>query len=386
VLFALAFKTSLLIFHLTISSEHQLSKYDDANYTPEQSRIRRGQHLQATINEIGTSRFGLGVEFIILLTYVAKLLLLTGYTLLIFTLDGFTSVILKHLVLSLDSYVFTAMLSPGSRFRVTVTLVSRLLLFRSRRFQQRFNHILGGSRVNNEERLNGQPLLATANRLPDQWTAWDSHASAADSITWMIAKAADTEAIASFVTAVVWHSGIQTTPMIALYDLLFRCFDRRSGHPVLIPAHRDKAYICAKALFHVAIQRKCFGNDSDGMAFGSISGRHSIVGYQGDPELASVLGVIDIIFQPNNPQPVPWGTFTFTAAHHAWMGHILLYYAWDSTRTQITFPREIVEFVDHSLQLETPPPAPIIVDCILIIGLFLGIQLDLDDLSVPDKR
>jgi len=387
---------SYLVWRLTISSEGQLSKYIEADDTPVQDHIHRAQHLQAKINTISTSRLNLDVESTILLTDVAQFLLLPGYTLLVFTLDGVPGIILKILVLSLVSYLLTSMFSRGSQFWVTVTLISHLSLLHIRllgKFQQWFNRILARSRVHDEERLNGQLLLATANQPPDQWTIQDRHTSAADSIIWTIGKLVDVEVIAGFVLEVVWHDHIKTTPMMALYHTLLGCFDRWSGHLVLIPAHRDKAYICAKALLHVAVQRKCLGIHSDEVVFQDISGSHLIMGYQleGDPELASVLVLIDIIFQPDNAQPGdaqpgPWDTFTFTTAHHAWTGHILLYRAWSAHRKQTPFPSDVMGFVDSSLRLKDLPLAPIVADCIIMICLFLGIDIDLEDLSAIDKR
>ena len=375
-LFILAFFTSYLIWLLTISGEDQLSKYAEANNSPGhpgQDCVHCGQHCQAMINGISTSNLRLDVELIVLLTYIAQiLLLLPGYALLVFTLDGFAGVILKCLVLCLVSCMFTVTFTPGSHFWVTITLVSHLSHLHSKLPEQFW------------QCLNGQLPFLTLNQPPNQWTTHDSHVSAANSIIWMIVRLADMEVIANFVMEVVWHDGIQTTPVVTLYDtLVFECFDHQSGHPVLIPVHRDKAYVCAKALLHIATQRKCLSIHSDDMVFTSISERHSIIGYQGDPELASVLGFIDTIFQPGNAQPVPWATFTFTIIHHAWISHILLYHAW-GTRTQTSFSRDVMGFVDHSLRLETPPS--IVADCILAISLFLGNDIDLDDLSVFDKR
>jgi len=68
------------------------------------------------------------------------------------------------------------------------------------------------------------------------------------------------------------------------------------------------------------------------------------------------------------------------------MGHILLYRAWDVLKKGGPLPDDIKEFVLHSLRLEPPPPAPIVADCLLIIGLVLGIKLHIDDLLVVDKR
>ena len=68
------------------------------------------------------------------------------------------------------------------------------------------------------------------------------------------------------------------------------------------------------------------------------------------------------------------------------MGHILLYRARDVLGKDKLLPDDVGEFVLHSLQLDPPPPAPIVMDCLFIIGLVLGIKLHVDDLLVIDKR
>jgi len=68
------------------------------------------------------------------------------------------------------------------------------------------------------------------------------------------------------------------------------------------------------------------------------------------------------------------------------MDHILLYRAWDVLNKGEALPDDIEEFALHSLQLEPPPPVPIVAGCLLTIGLLLGIKLHVDDLLVVDKR
>ena len=67
------------------------------------------------------------------------------------------------------------------------------------------------------------------------------------------------------------------------------------------------------------------------------------------------------------------------------MGHILLYRAWDVLNKGEQLPGDVKEFVPHSPRVEPPPPIRIVADCLLIIGLVLGIKLHIDDLLVVDE-
>ena len=158
---------------------------------------------------------------------------------------------------------------------------------------------------------------------------------------------------------------------------------------MVIPKLRDKAYLGAKALLHLAIQRKCIGGESDNAVSESISNRHLTMEfkhYKEDSDLESTLGIVDRVFGISVSEPMRWNKFSFTVPHHAWMGHILLYRAWDAITVGQPLPDDTKEFVLHSLQSESPPPAPIVADCLFIVGLVLGIELRIDDLLVVDKR
>ena len=196
-------------------------------------------------------------------------------------------------------------------------------------------------------------------------------------------------AILKFIPEVVWHAGIRKIPLGKLYDTILDCLDRSSGSPVVIPKLKTKAYLSAKALLHLAIQRKCIGHESDDSMFESISRRTLVIGskhYEGDSDLESTLGLIDRVF--GDYDDMHWDTFSFSIPHHAWMGHILLYRAWNALRENDSspLPEDVKEFVLHSLRVEPALPPPIVTDCLFIIGLVLGIKLHVDDLLVTDKR
>ena len=201
-----------------------------------------------------------------------------------------------------------------------------------------------------------------------------------------------TTAIARYIPEIFWHTGIQDLPLERLYDTVVECFDHSSGSPMLKPAFRDKAYLVTRALLHVGIQRKYTGGGSDKDVFESISRNRKPMGskrYERDSDLGSTLSIIDHVFgAPNIPdgfEPMGWENLSFTLEHHTWMAHILLHHAWDIIRTQ-PLSDYIKKFVLHSLQLDPVPRAKVVADCLFIIGLTLGIELHVDDLSVEDKR
>ena len=254
----------------------------------------------------------------------------------------------------------------------------------------------GGPRgfpIPNEEKDDDQFILSVAHRpspLFDEEISWDSHVLDSNSITWMFGRRLDANAkmvLFRFIIEVVWHAGIRTTPLLAIYRSMILCFDQSYGRCAeVVPELMDQAYLSSTALLHVAIQRKCVGDESDTAVFKSISSKLPIMrpkDCRDGSDLEATLVMIDCLF--GIPKPIHWQNFSLTVPHHAWMAHILLYRAWDAVRKGEPLPDNIEDFAFHSLRLE--PPSPMIVaDCLLILGLTLGITLSTTDLSVVDKE
>ena len=223
----------------------------------------------------------------------------------------------------------------------------------------------------------------------DEDTNLVGYALDSNCIAWMFDMSMDADVILDiirFIPEVFWHAGIQTTPLERLYDTVVECCDCSPDRLVVIPKFKHKAYLSAKAFLHVAVQRRCMGNDLDEEAFDSISRRHKAIGYEGDPDLVSTLSMIDRVFGTSGLTPIQWEKFEFTDSHRAWMGRILLYRAWETLGKGEALPDDIKGFVLQSLQVKRPPPAPIVTNCLLMAGLVLGITLHFDDQQAPDKR
>jgi hypothetical protein len=414
---------SLLAAFVAMLGKQWLNRYSQAEMRG--SVIDRSRHRQRKMNGMVTWHFDLVMESLPLMLQAALLLL--GYALsqYLFTIDnviagvviGFTSFGLLFYLLIISA----ATLSYNCPFQTPASLIIRYMIRFDdnhrkylKRFKKWFSRLFLSNKTKQQKPKSAGPYtlgsfntfdastmdnhieLAMAGPsdrqapLFNKETDWHGYVLDSDCIAWMFEMSMDADvilAIMKFIPEVVWHSGIRTIPLERLYDTVLECFDRSSGSPVVVAKLKNKAYLSAKALLHLAIQRKCIGHESDDAVFKAISSRHPIIGskrYEGDSDLESTLGIIDRIF--GDYDDMYWHTFSLSIPHHAWMGHILLYRAWDVVRKGESLRDDIKGFVLHSLGLEPPPPAPIVTDCLFIIGLLLGIKLHIDDLLVIDKR
>ena len=416
---------SLLAAFVAMLGKQWLNRYASVEHG---SVIDRGRQRMRKMDGMVTWRFGLVMECLPLMLQAALLLL--GYALsnyLFFVNKAIASVIMGFTTFGLLFYllvVSAATLSYNCPFQTPLSLLLRFLIRfdnKHKRYIKRFKgwcrHIFSQikkrwrrpkSRGLRGLRLLGTPTLSNSgdyielgdtslsNQPPlifDKKTNWDDHVLDLNSITWMFEMSTDMDvatAIAGFIPEIAWHSDTQAIPLERLYNTVLKCFDRSSGHPILKPAFRDKAYLCAKALLHMGVQCKCINDKSEDTTFKSISSQHQTIGsksYKGDLDLESTLNMIDCVFGDSKPRY--WQhqqNLSFTLPHYTWMAHILLYRAWDILGKGKPLPDDVKGFILHSLQLKPPPPSPILADCLFIAGLALGTKLHLDDLLVVDKR
>ena len=414
---------SLLSAFIAMLGKQWLNRY--AWVDKRGSVIDRSRHRQQKMDGMDTWHFDLVMECLPLMLQAALLLL--GYALsnYLFSIDnvvagvitGFTAFGLLFYFLIISA----ATLSYNCPFQTPLSLILCFLiqfdnehweclkksgewfrrLFSWRRWRQSQPqpggyHNLGGfdrfDRNNsaNHIELPVVNLFHQPTPLFDKLTDWGDHMMDSNCIAWMFEKSMDKDvimAIMRFIPEVAWHDGIQTTPLKRVYDTFLECCDKSSGCPIVIPKFRNMAYFSAKALLHLIIQRKCFGDESDQLMLDSISKKDLIMGInhsEDDKDLESTLSIINQVL--STPKPTAWCGLSFTTPHHAWMGHVLLYYTWDVLRKDGAFPNNVKEFISYSVQLKSPPPAPIVADCFFLIGFLLGVNLHQDDLLVIDKR
>ena len=382
--------------------------------------VERGRQRQRKINGMATWRFDLVMESLPLMLQAA--LLLFGYALssYLYTLNhviagvaiGFTAFGLLFYLL----IVSAATLSYNCPFQTPLSLVIRLMirfddehemyLKRTRKWLGRtfaFPNLRKpwlGSADPNAGADDGHIELAVVGTADEpaplffyEKIDWDGYVLDTNCIDWMFETfdtPMDTDVlpIIGFIPEVIWHADIRSTPLARVYITFFRCIDFSTrGFPVLKPGSKNKAYLTAKALLHLIIQRKCMGYGSEKSRIEDISywfGTFQMEWFKGDSDLLSTLGILFYVF--GCPVPMNWKTFSFSIPHHTWMARILLYRTWDVLRQGNPLPDEVKEFVLYSLRLVPHPPVPVVTDCLFIISLGLGIGLHSDDLAVVDKR
>ena len=346
-------------------------------------------------------RFNLVMDCLPLMLQAALVLLGSGLSYYLFFLDqtvagiviGFTSFCLFFYTAS----SFAAILSRHCPFQTPLSLGIRSFARRCVPKSWRSRLQATKSRPSRPKAKGGDPLLPmwTLAADPDPLfshrdTDWDGYVVYSDCITWMLEKPIEQDAlkaIVGFAPEIVWHAGIKSVPLQRMYDTLLECFDERSVPPAVLSRYRDQAYLSAKAVLHVLVQRKCLGDDSDAAVFKTIMAKHRALTprrYTSDGELESILGIIDLVL--GKGKAIVWTGLKLPVEHHSWMAHILLYRAWDVLGSSRVLSDDVTGFIRYSLSMDPPPSDAIVADCLMMIGLLIGINIHMDDLSIVDKR
>ena len=215
---------------------------------------------------------------------------------------------------------------------------------------------------------------------------WKGFISDSLCIAWMFDRTFDSDkvtVILDFIPDVIWHSGICNVPIATVFQIFEKCFSYTDGNAALIPRLRDRAYASGRALVHLAIQRKCIGEENADplKEFRGTQRSYSWRSY--DKDLDSILHFVDRLL--GNNQPINWTGYKFTDSHQRWLSHILLYRAWDHLCYSPKLPDDVEAFVTLALSTEDMHPA-VVADCLFIISLVIGLPLHVDDLAATDKR
>ena len=407
---------SLLAAFIATLSKQWLSRYSESRG----SLTKRGRDRQRKIKGMSTWHFGLMIEGLPLLLQAALLLFSYALAIYLTTINktiaavaiGFTSFGLLFYFL----IAAAATLSYNCPFQTPLSLFLRILSFyvfrprytgfllkrmflggfrrfgghqrmflgRLRRFCRHQRMFLGRlrhfCRPHAPEEVRGDHIELDINgsfdRLPPLVSrpfSRDNYSLDAESIFWLSERSTGAEvtvAIAGLVPEIVWDTGIAETPLVRLNFTMREYFDFSSHPPVVIPELREKAYLTAKALLHLVVQRR--GIEPERVLFRFILVDNPLIGsghYDTDSDLESTLCMIYRVCKDENLPSMRWGQFSFTVPHQTWMGYILRCYASPALRNGNPLPVDVEQFVLHSLRPVPPPSAPVVAECLQIIHL-----------------
>ena len=190
--------------------------------------------------------------------------------------------------------------------------------------------------------------------------------------------------IVDFIPEILWHGGIKRVPLKRIYNILIDCFDFSGAHPVVVPKLRDIAYLSARAFVHVELQRRCITQleEQDRDSWTALcAGHHSLYStdYDTDPDLATALYLVDMTL--GHDVGFSWKDPEITPPHCAWMSHVFVYRTWHEGQVS----EVVIDFIKDLFQYGEPSDV-VITDCFIIIGLMIGVNFHVNDITVKGKR
>ena len=205
-------------------------------------------------------------------------------------------------------------------------------------------------------------------------------------------KASDSViAIMKYIPEITWDSRLRSVPLLPVYQALRESLWRSADGRVSPQAGaRERAFLSAKALLYLYLQRRCFHSTDKTLASQArlVEADHrkqplGCPGLGGDSDLESTLHVVDWTFglQPD----IPWSEFKLSESHHQWLSHILQYRAWDVLRAGGGLTRDVKEFMRDSLDRSTSLDR-VVGDCLFIIHMATGHRPQPQEFSIPDRR
>jgi hypothetical protein len=191
--------------------------------------------------------------------------------------------------------------------------------------------------------------------------------------------------IMDFIPEIIWHGGIKNVPLKRIYDILMDCFDFSGPNPIVIPELQSVANSSARAFAHISLQRRCITQYEEHTqdSWRALAANHpplSPMDYEYYPDLTSALFMVDMSLGYGNAPP--WGKMLMSPSHHAWVSHVFLYHVWHEGQLS----EVVMDFVEHTTEVFKRLDDSAVTDCLFIIGLMVGVPLNVSDITVRDKR
>jgi len=200
-------------------------------------------------------------------------------------------------------------------------------------------------------------------------------------VSWTLDTITDPEvmeaALRQFMS-IQWHAGVSPAAsphqLIALYR---DCFDYRN---TLLPGSRDRAYASGRALTQFYVQNLCVSRD---ILSDSDLPTDLPTFFTGDADTVSLSSILTGIARGNPFQ----GFYTLedmSTNHLCWISDLSLCLNWVHWQQPLPSTIDPLSFAHQVITLDGTPKH-VLFNCMLIIGMSLGLQVTVDDLFIADK-
>jgi len=365
------------------------------------SVIDRNRHRELKMRGMIAWRFHLVMECPPLIMQGSLLLL--GYALARYFWDlsrKVSSVIIAFTGFGLAFYLFivvTATVSKACPFKTPLSVLLRTILERYgeeiKSITKRALRLLGSQQPQSGLIPRHHPVPT-----PSLTSGVEDHASEvrADSrcihTMFRMTKASESVvAIMKYIPEITWDSRLRSVPLLPVYQALRESLWRSADGRVSPQAGaRERAFLSAKALLYLYLQRRCLHGIDKSLASQAklIETNHpkqplGCPGLGTDSDLESTFYIVDWTFglKPD----IPWPQFELSESHRQWLSHILQYRAWDVLRTGDKLTRDVEEFVRDSLDRSTSLDR-VVGDCLFITHMVAGHRPQHQEFLIKDRR
>lgn len=200
-------------------------------------------------------------------------------------------------------------------------------------------------------------------------------------VSWTLDTITDPEvmdaALRQFMS-IQWHAGVPPATSPHQLTALYRdCFDYRN---TLLPGSRDRAYASGRALVQLYVQSLCVSRD---MLSDSDLPIDLPTFFAGDADTVSLSSILTGIAR-GNPFQGFYMLEGMSMKHLCWISDLSLCLNW--VRWQRPLPSTIDPLTfAHQVIASDGAPKHVLFNCMLIIGMSLGLQFTVDDLFIADK-
>ena len=178
--------------------------------------------------------------------------------------------------------------------------------------------------------------------------------------------------------SIQWHAGVPPAASPHQLTALYRdCFDYRN---TLLPGSRDRAYASGRALVQFYVQSLCASRDTLSESDLPID---LPTFFTGDADTVSLSSILTGIAR-GNPFQGFYLLEGMSMKHLCWITDLSLCLNWVHWRRSLPSTIDPLSFAFQVITFDGAPKEALF-NCMLIIGMSLGLQVTIDDLFIADK-